>query len=77
MSVYSAAREWMECELAAAECRCDRSEVRAIGLRIVEIIELEDFDECYRLDAPIPCVVRDAGDSDGQEADTGVNPSVE
>lgn len=56
MSVYSAAREWMERELAAAEARCDRSAARVIGLRIVEIMELEDFDECYRLDQPTaPC----------------------
>lgn len=52
MPVYATAREFLERALAAAEAKHDRCEVKVIALRLCEVIELEDFDECRRLDAP-------------------------
>jgi hypothetical protein len=50
--VYATAREFLERALAAADAKHDRTEARLIALRICEVIEMEDFDECRRLDQP-------------------------
>lgn len=49
MGILTAAREYMERELAAAEARQDRMEVHVIAERICEVIEQEDFGEWNRL----------------------------
>lgn len=46
MGVFAVAREWFECALEQSRTRTDR---RAIGERLVELAEQEDFHEYHEL----------------------------
>jgi hypothetical protein len=56
VSVYAVAREFLERALSTAESRGRRRDARDIAVRLCEVIEQEDFDECRRLDVAAPTI---------------------
>jgi hypothetical protein len=60
LGAYTVAREFLERAMSTAEARSDRSEVRIIALRLCEVIEQQDFDECHRLRVAVIGVADDS-----------------